>query len=202
MAVLTEEQIDAARRARSLDPGKDPGHRVPQDARQRQRRSATTRAAFDRDGGDGLDRRHHPRGVRRLRLRLPEPRPGAGRDRPHADRLAAAVHRARRGQRADPRRHATRRRKPGCRRSPQAKRSRTLADRRRPAPRAGEGRAGRRRSRGAGYTLTGKKTFVLEGMAADLFIVSARTSGKPGDKDGITLFLVAGRRQGRDAARR
>ena len=43
---------------------------------------------------------------------------------------------------------------------------------------------------GAGYTLGGKKTFVLEGMAAGLFVVSARTSGKPGDKDGITLFLV------------
>ena len=43
---------------------------------------------------------------------------------------------------------------------------------------------------GAGYTLSGKKTFVLEGMAAALFVVSARTSGKPGDKDGITLFLV------------
>jgi alkylation response protein AidB-like acyl-CoA dehydrogenase len=43
---------------------------------------------------------------------------------------------------------------------------------------------------GVGYTLSGKKTFVLEGMAAGLFIVSARTSGKAGDKDGITLFLV------------
>ena len=43
---------------------------------------------------------------------------------------------------------------------------------------------------GAGYTLNGKKTFVLEGMAAAVFVVSARTSGKPGDKDGITLFLV------------
>lgn len=43
---------------------------------------------------------------------------------------------------------------------------------------------------GSGYTLSGKKTFVLEGMAANVFIVSARTSGKPGDKDGITLFLV------------
>jgi alkylation response protein AidB-like acyl-CoA dehydrogenase len=43
---------------------------------------------------------------------------------------------------------------------------------------------------GAGYTLSGKKTFVLEGMAANVFVVSARTSGKPGDKDGITLFLV------------
>jgi alkylation response protein AidB-like acyl-CoA dehydrogenase len=44
---------------------------------------------------------------------------------------------------------------------------------------------------GAGYSLSGTKTFVLEGMAAGLFVVSARTSGKAGDKDGITLFLVA-----------
>jgi len=44
---------------------------------------------------------------------------------------------------------------------------------------------------GAGYSLTGKKTFVLEGMAANVLVVSARTSGKAGDKDGITLFLVA-----------
>ena len=44
---------------------------------------------------------------------------------------------------------------------------------------------------GAGYSLSGDKSFVLEGMAAGLYVVSARTSGKPGDKDGITLFLVA-----------
>ena len=43
---------------------------------------------------------------------------------------------------------------------------------------------------GAGYSLSGKKTFVLEGMAANVFVVSARTSGKAGDKDGITLFVV------------
>ncbi len=43
---------------------------------------------------------------------------------------------------------------------------------------------------GAGYKLTGAKTFVLEGMAADLFIVAARTSGQPGEAKGITLFLV------------
>ena len=43
---------------------------------------------------------------------------------------------------------------------------------------------------GAGYSLSGKKTFVLEGMAANVFVVSARTSGKAGDKDGVTLFLV------------
>jgi alkylation response protein AidB-like acyl-CoA dehydrogenase len=42
----------------------------------------------------------------------------------------------------------------------------------------------------AGYSLSGDKSFVLEGMAAGLFVVSARTSGKPGDTSGITLFLV------------
>jgi alkylation response protein AidB-like acyl-CoA dehydrogenase len=45
---------------------------------------------------------------------------------------------------------------------------------------------------GDGYALTGKKTFVLDGEAADLLIVAARTGGKPGDTDGITLFLVEG----------
>ena len=42
-----------------------------------------------------------------------------------------------------------------------------------------------------GYTLSGVKTFVLEGMAASLLVVSARTSGNAGDKDGISVFLVA-----------
>ncbi|HEY5072554.1 MAG TPA: acyl-CoA dehydrogenase family protein [Caulobacteraceae bacterium] len=41
-----------------------------------------------------------------------------------------------------------------------------------------------------GYRLNGRKTFVLEGMAAGLFIVSARTSGAETDTKGITLFLV------------
>ena len=49
---------------------------------------------------------------------------------------------------------------------------------------------------GSGYTLSGKKTFVLEGLGAALLIVSARTSGKPGDEDGITLFLVPGGAKG------
>jgi alkylation response protein AidB-like acyl-CoA dehydrogenase len=43
---------------------------------------------------------------------------------------------------------------------------------------------------GAGWTLDGAKTFVLEGMAAGLLVVSARTAGKAGDEDGISLFLV------------
>ena len=41
-----------------------------------------------------------------------------------------------------------------------------------------------------GYTLSGAKTFVLEGMAADVFVVSARSSGVVGDTDGVSLFLV------------
>jgi alkylation response protein AidB-like acyl-CoA dehydrogenase len=47
---------------------------------------------------------------------------------------------------------------------------------------------------GGGYTLSGKKTFVLDGGTADLSIVAARTSGK--DKSGITLFLVPGNAAG------
>ena len=49
---------------------------------------------------------------------------------------------------------------------------------------------------GAGYKLSGKKTFVLEGMAADVFIVSARSSGAPGDTKGITLFIVPANTKG------
>ncbi|MBW8860399.1 MAG: acyl-CoA dehydrogenase, partial [Caulobacter sp.] len=36
------------------------------------------------------------------------------------------------------------------------------------------------------------KTFVLDGEAADLLVVAARTSGAAGDSDGLTLFLVPG----------
>ncbi|MBX3480187.1 MAG: acyl-CoA dehydrogenase family protein [Caulobacter sp.] len=43
---------------------------------------------------------------------------------------------------------------------------------------------------GEGYGLTGSKTFVIDGDVADLLIVAARTGGKPGDTDGISLFLV------------
>lgn len=43
---------------------------------------------------------------------------------------------------------------------------------------------------GAGYRLSGRKIFVLDGHVADHLIVVARTSGKAGDRDGLTLFLV------------
>ena len=49
---------------------------------------------------------------------------------------------------------------------------------------------------GVGYRLTGAKIFVLEGMAADVFVVSARTSGAAGDTVGISLFLVDADAQG------
>ena len=42
----------------------------------------------------------------------------------------------------------------------------------------------------AGYRLNGEKTQVQGGYGADAIIVSARTSGKDGERDGITLFLV------------
>ncbi|MES2035215.1 MAG: acyl-CoA dehydrogenase family protein [Pseudomonadota bacterium] len=43
---------------------------------------------------------------------------------------------------------------------------------------------------GDGWSLTGKKTFVVDGDAADLLIVAARSGGKPGETAGISLFLV------------
>ncbi|MBA3812020.1 MAG: acyl-CoA dehydrogenase family protein [Caulobacteraceae bacterium] len=49
---------------------------------------------------------------------------------------------------------------------------------------------------GEGWRLDGAKAFVLEGMAAEVFVVSARTSGQSGDEGGITLFLVAADAQG------
>jgi len=43
---------------------------------------------------------------------------------------------------------------------------------------------------GDGYTISGKKTFVLDGHVANKLIVVARTSGDSGARDGISLFLV------------
>jgi alkylation response protein AidB-like acyl-CoA dehydrogenase len=43
---------------------------------------------------------------------------------------------------------------------------------------------------GEGYKLSGEKVWVLNGHAADVVIVSARTSGDTRDTDGITLFAV------------
>lgn len=43
---------------------------------------------------------------------------------------------------------------------------------------------------GDGWRIDGSKTFVLDGNVADKLIVAARTSGQPGERAGITLFLV------------
>jgi len=56
--------------------------------------------------------------------------------------------------------------------------------------------------KGAGYVLSGNKTFVLEGMAADVLVVAARTSGKAGDDKGLTLFLVPANAKGLSRKRR
>jgi alkylation response protein AidB-like acyl-CoA dehydrogenase len=44
---------------------------------------------------------------------------------------------------------------------------------------------------GGGFTLTGRKSLVLNGGNADLLIIPARTSGAQSDLNGITLFAVA-----------
>ncbi len=49
---------------------------------------------------------------------------------------------------------------------------------------------------GNGYELSGKKAYVPDGVAADLLVVAGRTSGKPGDGRGVTLFLVDGKAKG------
>jgi hypothetical protein len=43
---------------------------------------------------------------------------------------------------------------------------------------------------GEGFSISGDKVVVSNGMAADKIIVSARTSGEQQDEDGISLFLV------------
>ena len=43
---------------------------------------------------------------------------------------------------------------------------------------------------GNGFKLKGAKALVVDGHAADLLIVAARSAGNAGDRDGLTLFLV------------
>jgi alkylation response protein AidB-like acyl-CoA dehydrogenase len=43
---------------------------------------------------------------------------------------------------------------------------------------------------GDGFVIAGRKAVVLHASSADLLLVSARTSGKPTDEAGISLFLV------------
>lgn len=49
---------------------------------------------------------------------------------------------------------------------------------------------------GGGFRLSGEKILVLDGAAADRIVVSARTSGKDGERGGIGLFAVDPRSPG------
>jgi alkylation response protein AidB-like acyl-CoA dehydrogenase len=49
---------------------------------------------------------------------------------------------------------------------------------------------------GAGFTLSGAKSFVIDGHVADWLIVAARTAGAAGDTRGITIFLVDAKARG------
>ncbi len=54
---------------------------------------------------------------------------------------------------------------------------------------------------GGTWQVSGEKTFVLDGHVADKLIVVARTSGKAGDRDGLTLLLVDAKAKGVDITR-
>jgi alkylation response protein AidB-like acyl-CoA dehydrogenase len=43
---------------------------------------------------------------------------------------------------------------------------------------------------GNAFRLNGDKTFVVDGHVADQIIVAARTEGEPGNKNGISLFII------------
>ncbi len=54
---------------------------------------------------------------------------------------------------------------------------------------------------GNGFKLNGAKAFVIDGHAADLLIVAARTAGAAGERDGLTLFLVDPKAKGIETER-
>jgi alkylation response protein AidB-like acyl-CoA dehydrogenase len=54
---------------------------------------------------------------------------------------------------------------------------------------------------GNGFRLNGAKAFVVDGHTADLLIVAARSAGAPGERDGLTLFLVDPKARGIDLER-
>ena len=51
----------------------------------------------------------------------------------------------------------------------------------------------------SGFTLSGKKIFVIDGASADLLIVLARTSGSKGDSTGLSLFFIDSDQSGVEA---
>ena len=52
-----------------------------------------------------------------------------------------------------------------------------------------------------GYRLNGSKIFVVDGHVADKIIVAVRSSGQPGDCQGISLFIVDADTEGLDITR-
>lgn len=54
---------------------------------------------------------------------------------------------------------------------------------------------------GNGFKLKGSKAFVVDGHVSDLLIVAARTGGKPGEPEGLTLFLVDPKSKGLEVER-
>ncbi len=54
----------------------------------------------------------------------------------------------------------------------------------------------------SGYRLSGSKSLVTDGYSADKLIVLARSSGKAGEAEGLSLFLVDGNAQGVSRHRR
>jgi alkylation response protein AidB-like acyl-CoA dehydrogenase len=63
------------------------------------------------------------------------------------------------------------------------------------------GTAMRAERHGNGFRLTGSKTYVVDGQAADAVLVAARTAGSAGELGGISLFLVDARARGLAAER-
>jgi alkylation response protein AidB-like acyl-CoA dehydrogenase len=59
----------------------------------------------------------------------------------------------------------------------------------------------RAEKRGAGWVLSGEKTWVLNGHAADQIVVVARTAGDALDRDGLSLFVVDGDAAGLERTR-
>lgn len=53
-----------------------------------------------------------------------------------------------------------------------------------------QGTATRAEKSGNGFVLNGAKAMVVDGHVADALIVAARTSGEPGEPQGISLFIV------------
>jgi alkylation response protein AidB-like acyl-CoA dehydrogenase len=49
---------------------------------------------------------------------------------------------------------------------------------------------------GNGFKLNGAKAFAVDGHVADLLVVAARSAGSPGEREGLTLFLVDPRTKG------